>query len=255
MIPKEGIYTGFIVHERMRPKKHRLRYRVFSLLVDIDNLNNLSNQLRMISHNKFSYFSIKDSDHGDRGNIRKWINEELSNAGLDHSSHRVFMLCYPRILGYVFNPITVFFCYGEDGEIGAVIYEVHNTFGGRHNYVLEVSKNDKLIIRQNCDKILHVSPFIEMECRYKFFVEPPEQNVRVVIREEDREGLLLAAALVGNFQPITDVNLMKAALKYPLMTIKVIFGIHIEALRLLIKGVPFLGASPRRRHISGNSSN
>ena len=126
----------------------------------------------------------------------------------------------------------------RQSSVGAIIYEVHNTFRERHWYILPVTNNSVNIIKQKCKKELYVSPFVPMDCTYNFFIQPPSDRVRVVIREEDGDGLLLAAAFSGNYSPLNDLTLLKAALRYPLMTVKVIAGIQFEAIRLFFKGIP-----------------
>lgn len=234
-----GVYFGEVVHQRMRPRKHRLRYKVFSLLLDLDDLEPISERSIMFGFNRPAFFSVHDADHGDGQDIRRWVERQLMASGLGESSHQILMLTYPRILGDVFNPLTVFFCYKPDGNLGAVIHEVHNTFKVRHAYTLPVTAGGKEIVRQRSRKEFYVSPFIPMDCSYDFRIQPPGDVVRVVIREEDHEGLLLAAAFSGDRRPLTDVNLLKAAFKYPLMTLKVVIGIHWEAVRLFLKGAPY----------------
>ena len=234
-----GIYPGRVIHERLRPRHHRLSYGVFSLLVDLDDLKERTRNLKWLSYNERGFYAIHDKDHGDGLNIRSWVTAELTQAGLASAAHRVSMLCYPRILGYVFNPLTVFFCYDTSDQLAAVIYEVHNTFKERHAYVLPVSGPPTNVIKQCCTKNFYVSPFVPMACSYKFRLQPPGEKVRVVIREEDEEGLLLAASFNGDHLPLSDAVLIKMALKFPLMTLKVMVGIHIEAVRLWLKKTPY----------------
>ena len=234
-----GIYLGSVIHERQRPRFHRLKYNVFSLLLDLDEFSDAPGKYKFLAYNRRALFSVRDEDHGDTKGIRKWVEERLRLAGLEIAADRIMILCYPRILGYVFNPLTVYFCYGPDGELRAIIYEVHNTFRERHSYVLPVEPDMEGIIKQRCSKEFYVSPFVPMECTYEFRIKPPGKEVSVVIREDDDDGLLLAATFSGRHIPLTDINLFKAAICYPLMTIKVIIGIHIEALRLFFKGAPY----------------
>ncbi|MDG2032885.1 MAG: DUF1365 domain-containing protein [Rhodospirillales bacterium] len=239
-----GIYQGRVVHERLRPRQHRLSYGVFSLLVDLDDLRERTSNLKWLSYNQGGFYSIHDRDHGDGQDIRSWVTAELTQAGLTHAAHRVSMLCYPRILGYVFNPLTVFFCYDASDQLAAVIYEVHNTFKERHAYVLAVTGPPTKVVKQNCAKDFYVSPFVPMACSYKFRLQPPGEKVRVVIREEDEGGLLLAASFHGDHLPLSDAVLIKMALKFPLMTLKVMAGIHIEAVRLWLKKAPYFPHKP-----------
>ncbi len=239
MVTNPAIYTGRVVHERLRPRRHRLRYGVFALLLDVDDLKGLGGNLRLLRYNRWGLFSVFDEDHGDGRPVSDWVRARLAAAGCGEVGHRILMLCYPRLFGYVFNPLTVYFCYADDGRLRTIVYEVHNTFGERHAYVLDVADPSRTVIRQRCEKRFYVSPFIPMECSYDFRVVAPGDEVKVVIREEDKDGLLLAAAFCGRHRDLTDAALARMALRYPLMTFKVLAGIHWEALRLWLKGIPY----------------
>jgi len=234
-----AIYAGHVVHERVRPRRHRLRYGVFTLLLDVDELKMPGRNLRLLKYNCWGLFSVFDADHGDGAPVADWVRSQLDAAGSGDAGHRILMLCYPRFFGYVFNPLTVYFCHIADGDLRAIVYEVHNTFGEHHAYVLDVTDSPRPVIRQRCEKRLYVSPFIPMDCSYDFRIVAPRDAVNVVIREEDAEGLLLAAAFHGRRIELTDAALARMVLRYPLMTIKVIVGIHWEALRLWLKGAPY----------------
>ncbi|MEE2745350.1 MAG: DUF1365 domain-containing protein [Pseudomonadota bacterium] len=247
---KSGIFWGKVVHQRLRPSRHRLSYRVFSLLLEVDQLETIARQNRLFAYNQKGIFSVWDSDHGDRSPILKGVNLELSKAGLEHCNEKILMLCYPRILNYVFNPLTVYFCYQTDGVLGAIIYEVHNTFKERIAYVLPVEKNTEKTIRQKCKKNLYVSPFLPMDCIYYFHIQPPSEKISVVIREEDSKGHVLTAAFSGDYSTLNDSTLARAAIRYPLMTLKVIVGIHLEAFRLFLKRVPHFSHSYSTKNLN-----
>jgi uncharacterized protein len=237
---RSGIYAGDVIHTRLRPRQHRLRYRVFSVLLDLDELETLDGALRLFSVNRRGLFSFRDSDHGsgDKGGLKDWVSGQLGSAGVETDDLRVTMLCYPRILGYVFNPLTVYFCYGPADDLRAVVYEVCNTFHERHAYVIPVTGGQGTRITHDCGKDLYVSPFVPMDCHYHFSLDPPADKVRVAITESDQEGTLLYAAFRGARRPLTDRELARAFVRYPLMTLKVTAAIHWEALRLFIKRVP-----------------
>lgn len=236
-----GIYTGFVVHKRLRPKRHQLRYRVFSLLLDLDELPSLS--LRWLAVNRPGLLSFREADHGDGGPLRPWVAARLADAGIE-ADGPVRLLCYPRMLGYVFNPLTVHFCHRGDGSLAAVIYEVHNTHGERHAYVLPAGDG---MVRQSCAKTFFVSPFMPMDCVYHFTINPPDEQVRIGIVECDREGVLLTATFNGERTKLSDAGLLRAVFAHPLMTLKVTAAIHWEAIKLLFKGLRVYPHRPHRR--------
>ena len=160
-----GLYTGWVMHRRLWPKMHQFRYRVFSLLVDLDELPSLDRELKFFSWNRFGLFSFHDRDHGDGRPLGEWLDALLKEAGIQADGARR-ALCYPRILGYVFNPLSVWFCHDRAGVLKAVIHEVHNTYEERHVYVLPAEGSDRLVT-QECRKNFYVSPFLSADCRYR----------------------------------------------------------------------------------------
>lgn len=244
-----ALYAGRVVHARLRPKRHRLSYRVFSLLLDLDEIDVLSRRLKLFAHNSAAVFSFHDRDHGDgSGDLRAWVDAQLGAAGVTLAAQKITMLCYPRIFGYVFNPLTVWFCH-EGDELRAILYEVHNTFHERRTYVIRVAPGANAI-EQSCAKELYVSPFVPMDCAYEFHIEPPGEKVVVAIDETDPQGLLLKASFAGIRQPLTDGSLLRALFAYPLMTLKVTAAIHWEALKLWAKGVPVFRHRPAPARIA-----
>jgi DUF1365 family protein len=228
-----AIYEGEVMHHRLRPKQHRLTYRVFSLLLDLDELPSL--RLPMLGINRPGLLSFHDRDHGDGVTpLKQWATTQLHDAGIAYDGGGITLLCYPRMFGFVFNPLSVWFCHNRDGALAGILYEVHNTHGERHTYVLPAST--ERIVRHSAAKEFFVSPFMPPECTYNFRIAPPETRVGVSILEHDAEGLLLTASFAGTREPLTNRALGSLLLRYPLMTVKVVATIHWEAVKLLLKG-------------------
>lgn len=240
MTSQSAAFTGAVVHARRRPRAHRLRYRVFYLLLDLDELPALERRLRLFGYNRPAVFSFHDRDHGQRDgrSVRHWVEGQLAAASIDHGDLQISILCMPRILGYVFNPLTVYFCRDRSGRTIATLYEVSNTFGESHTYVAPVTDDTGGALRHNFDKRFYVSPFVPMQCRYDIRLIEPGQDIGISIRESDADGVLLTAAFRGQRNPLSDRFLAGTLLRYPLLTLKVMAGIHWEAIRLWVKGTP-----------------
>lgn len=240
-----ALYAGRVSHARLRPVRHRLRYRLAQGLFDLDELPELGRRLRLFGHNGPAPISFHDRDHGDgSGDLRRWVEAQLAAADLAGPWGGVSVLCMPRMLGFVFNPLSVYFCHKPDGRLAAMLYEVHNTFGERHAYAMATGAGEGLV-RQACDKTFYVSPFLPMDLRYRFRVAPPHQTVGVeVVAEEGGEPILLAR-FAGRRISLTDRNLARLLIAFPGLTLKVVVAIHWEALRLWLRGAP-LAPRPRR---------
>lgn len=234
------LYFGEVMHARLKPIGHRFSYRVMSLLIDLDRLDQADRQSPLFGVNRAALYSFHEADHGGRdgSSLRAHAQSCASAHGIDLSGGRVLLLCYPRLLGFVFNPLSVYFCHRADGEIALVIYEVRNTFGGIHSYVLPVrpGETNTAGIRQQQDKQFYVSPFVEMAARYHFRIQPPAETVRLRILETDHEGPLLSATFSGRRRALTTSALLRAFVALPLVTLKIVAAIHWEALWLWLKG-------------------
>ncbi|MDR7332117.1 DUF1365 domain-containing protein [Roseateles asaccharophilus] len=237
-----ALYAGPVMHQRLRPLRHRLRYRVFSLLLDLDEIESL--RLRWFSIGRFNLFSFRPADHGDGSaatvaGLRAHVDARLREAGLP-TGGAIRLLAMPRVLGYAFNPLSLWFCHAPDGRLQAIVYEVNNTFGERHSYLIEVDEaadSADGVIAQRCDKQLYVSPFLGMAMHYRFRITPPGERLGVGISvHDDASDALLNARFDAERRPLTDAQLLRAFVTHPLLTLKVIAGIHWEALRLWIKG-------------------
>ncbi len=246
-----ALYVGSVMHQRLRPRRHRLAYRMYSLLLDIDELPTLAARLRLFSLGRFNLFAFHPGDHGDGSAtpLRAQVEARLRAAGLP-AGGAIRLLAMPRLLGHVFNPLSVWFCHApagapQAGALQAIIYEVNNTFGERHSYLIPVDPagpagdpGRQAVISQRCDKAMHVSPFMGMAMQYAFRVQPPGDALSVGVSVHDAEGAVLNARLDGQRRALTDGALLRLFFGHPLLTLKVVAAIHWEALRLWIKGVP-----------------
>ena len=229
------IYNGEVTHTRFKPVRHFLKYKTFSLLIDLDEINLLDKSIGIFSHNKFNIFSFYDKDHGDRdgGNLKDWVISNLKKFQIKENITNIKVLCYPRILGYVFNPLSIFYCY-EKEKLVAIFYEVKNTFNEQHTYIFKIKNNEEII--QKCRKKFYVSPFMDMETFYNFKLLNPNDKLSVFIKQTDADGTILTATQTGDKKEFSFKQLAINFIKYPLMTIKIISSIHYEALLLWKKG-------------------
>jgi DUF1365 family protein len=237
-----SLYIGDVMHARLKPVGHRFRYRVMSMVIDIDRLAEAGRLSWLFGVNRRGIYSFHESDHGHRDGspIRPYIETLLVQNGVDLTGGRVLLLCYPRLFGYVFNPLSIYYCYDRSGALAALIYEVRNTFGELHSYIRPITQGEvsSAGIRQVEDKAFYVSPFIPMAMRYHFRLTEPGDHVRIRILETDADGPLLAAAFSGKRRALTTSTLVGMLVRLPFMTAKVIGGIHWEAMKLWLKGLP-----------------
>jgi len=235
-----SLYFGNVMHARLKPRPHRFNYKIFSLLIDLDRFNDASAMSAIFSVNKANLVSFHEKDHGPRdgSSLRAHINKLLLDGGMEIPA-RVFLWCNPRILGYTFNPLSIYFCENEHGETTALVYQVHNTFGQSHNYVAMVdpAQNADASIRNSAEKCFYVSPFLEMDMRYDFRIRPPDEKLRIRILENDKEGPILSATFSGERSPLNSLNLAFGTLKTFGLAWKIIAGIHFEALLIWFKGI------------------
>ena len=235
-----SIYNGTVIHKRFKPKIHFFKYKVFSLLIDLSELNILDKKIDFFSYNRFNLISFFDKDHGERdgSSLIKWVKKNLRDNQINSENIRIKLLCYPRILGYVFNPLSVFYVYNNDEKLISILYEVKNTFGEQHTYIFKVENNN--LLQHNCVKKFHVSPFIEMDCNYFFRILKPAEKISVIIDQYQSNEKILYASQDGKRTEFTSSELIKSYLKHPLMTFKIISAIHFEAFKLWAKGIKFI---------------
>ena len=241
MIKSSSIYNGHVIHKRFWPKKHFFKYKVFSLLIDLSELYQLEKELTLFSYNKFNVLSFYDIDHGPRdgSSLIDWVKENMTKNNINTDGITIKLLCYPRIWGYVFNPLSVFFVYDKNSNLVSILYEVKNTFNEQHTYIFKLQKTEELI-EHSCRKKFHVSPFIEMNCTYYFKIAKPGEKISVYIDQYDNENKLLVALQEGIKVILNNKNLIKVFFSHPMMSFKIILAIHFEAFKLWIKGIRFV---------------
>jgi hypothetical protein len=235
------------MHQRYTPRRHALRYRLCWMLFDLDDL---PARLRLFSHNRFNLISFHDRDHldGSGGSLRSQVEAAMAAAGLQPDGGAIRLLCMPRVLGHAFNPITVFFCYRRDGALSALLYEVHNTFGQRHSYLIPVEDPAAKTIRQGCGKAFYVSPFMRMAMTYAFRVVPPGETTAVVVHGDDAGGRVITASFTGRRTGLSDAALAGIVLRHGMLSLKVLVAIHWEAARLWLKGLRLQPRPPPPDH-------
>lgn len=235
---ESAIYDGIVTHKRLRPVEHKLRYGVFNLFVEVDDLDRTAEQLKLFSHNKWNLLSLHDKDFGDGTgeNLLGYLKGLAQKADIKSEKLRFFMLTYPRIFNFAFNPLTTYYAV-ERGKIKLMIYEVRNTFGERHTYVIPAGEAEDGVIWQDCEKQFYVSPFNNVEGNYRFHVTKPGEDLTLGVSLKDDEGALLNAFVHGEQKPLTDMQLLKSLGRTGWMTMKVVFGINFEAFKLWLKGM------------------
>ena len=235
-----SIYNGTVIHKRFKPKIHFFKYKVFSLLLDLSDLNRLDKDISFFSYNTFNLISFFDKDHGERdgSSLFEWVKKSLVENNINSENIKIKLLCYPRIFGYVFNPLSVFFVYDNQENLISILYEVKNTFGEQHTYIFKVENNN--LLQHNCSKKFHVSPFIEMNCNYFFKILKPAEKISVIIDQYQLDDKILFASQEGRRVDFNSKELLKSYIKHPLMTFKIISAIHFEAFKLWAKGIRFV---------------
>ena len=241
------IYNGVISHTRFKPVKHHLKYKTFSLLIDLDEVKKLEKNNPIFSLNKFNIFSFYNKDHGKRDgkSLKNWVLENLKKFKIKQNINKIKLLCYPRIFGYVFNPLSIFYCY-ENDLLKAILYEVKNTFNEQHTYVFKTNGSKKIV--QRCKKKFYVSPFMDMDTFYNFNLLYPGEKLFISIKQTDKEGDVLTAVQTGKRKEFSFKQLITNFFKYPFMTIKIISAIHFEALLLWKKGAIYRSRDKKNKN-------
>jgi len=251
--PSEGVAaaigTGTVRHARLRPARNAFAYPAFFLRLPLRALQASPRwPWRLLRPSGTALAVVADRDHGDGGPMLPWIERLLHAGGVDDATGEIWLHTMPRVFGYVFNPVSFWFCERRDGRLRAVVCEVNNTFGERHCYLLAHADGRAMRWGEEmvAAKSFHVSPFCRVEgsYRFRFMLAPPRkagERGRFIARidHDDRDGALLQTSIAGSLAPLCDRTLAATLLRQPAVTLKVVARIHWQALRLLLKGVPF----------------
>ena len=230
------LFEGLVMHKRFRPFKHSFKYKITYFWFDIFKIKNFF----LFKLNKISLFSFFDKDHGpikEKRSLLRYFKKELKKKSINDV---VFIkaMCLPRIIGYAFNPISVFVCFNTNKKASAIIFEVSNTFRERHAYLCRIKKGNKNYFFIN--KKLYVSPFFKVEGNYKIKFSVDRSLLHLFIIYEIKNQKVFEASFIGNFKDMTEFNLLKVFFLRTVQNIKVTFGIYIQALKLFVKGAKYI---------------
>ncbi|MES2323150.1 MAG: DUF1365 domain-containing protein [Pseudomonadota bacterium] len=241
--PEPQLCFGQVRHTRLRPVRHAFAYRSYYLRLPLRTLGDRDFGCALFSRNRFNLLSFADADHGDgRQPLLAWIDGVLKAEGVHDADGEIWLQAMPRVLGFVFNPVSFWFCHRASGELRAVLCDVRNTFGERHCYLLEhgagIGNGNEMAAR----KVFHVSPFCAVEGGYRFrftrLVRGRDEHSIACIDYDDAAGVLLQTCLAGLARPLANASVARAFFGRPFMTFGVVARIHLQALRLWCKRVP-----------------
>lgn len=242
--PPGAAMDGVTTHVRHVPFKRRFTHPLAQILIDIDRVADIARDCRLFGHNRFNFCAFHDRDHGDRSGapLRLWAEARFAEAGVALDGGRIELLCFPRVLGYVFNPLSIFFGYGPGGDLRGVVYEVNNTFGEAHAYVARLDPNPAPHVAQ---KRFHVSPFMGVDGDYRFTLQAPSDVFKLGIENLVAGERTHFATIKARRTALDDAWILRTFARLPFSTLQVIFGIHWQALKLWMRGATY-HAKPAR---------
>jgi uncharacterized protein len=257
--PAPGLYVGTIRHRRFAPRPHEFRYGLAMALLDVDQLRASMGVSRLAAYNRWNWVAYDERDHlGDPSRpLRDRLRTSAAEAGETLPDGPIYLLTHLRYAGYVFNPISIFYCHAPDGGLRLVLAEVSNTYGGRRLYWLRPDDDPSLRFRARARKSMYVSPFMDSDVGYEFVLTPPRDRLVAHMNVTGRRDAspartrLFDATLSLEWRPWTARSIRSSLLRFPLMTVSVIAAIHWEALRLYFKGLPVWPFPPGGQDAAG----
>ncbi|OPG10738.1 hypothetical protein B1R27_01435 [Streptomyces sp. GKU 895] len=222
-------YPCTITHVRTTPRRYTLRHRTYLWLIDPDRPPRLPRALRGLAR-----FDPRDHFTGDRTSVRAGLDDFLAGHGIRLDGGRVLMLTQARVFGYVFNPLTLYWCHGPDGRLRCVVAEVHNTYGGRHCYLLHPDTAGTA----RADKRFYVSPFFPVDGRYRMRVPPPDHRLDLTVHLDREGGRALTATVRGTRRAVSGAALLRLALRHPWAPLLASAAIRVHGIRLYLRGLP-----------------
>ncbi|MDQ8198573.1 DUF1365 domain-containing protein [Pelagicoccus enzymogenes] len=237
---KSCLYRCRVAHKRKRPKRHRFAYATFMFCLDLDELDTLRKRLTLFSLNSRNLYALNDRDHLDQGEkgIKANVLAFLRNKGMQQKVGRIELVTNLRTWGYVFNPVSFYYVYADDGSLLCCLAEVANTFNEQKLYLVDRFEPSGNRLRQSHRKLFYISPFSDLDTQLHFDLHRPDEHLRLAITESDAEGTYFYSSLSGKRIPLTNTNLLRYTLRFPFITLQVIAAIHWQALRLALKKVP-----------------
>jgi len=235
------MYDCTVMHHRLEPLRHRFVYKVFMFYLDLDELETIDAQLRLFGRNRFNLFSLHDRDHLTYGqsSIKENIREYLKSKGINIGNGKIFLLTNLRTAGYVFNPVSFYFCFDEQGDPVCAVPEVGNTFDELKPYLITRDSLREGMFRERMVKHFYVSPFFDLDTTFDFQLRVPNEKLHIQIDDYKDGRKAFLSALIGTERPLTDFNLFRSFLRIPFVTLKVIALIHIHAGLLYLKKLPY----------------
>jgi DUF1365 family protein len=242
-----SLYQARIMHHRLEPKKHSFQYDIFMFYLDLDELDELSDRLKFMSRNRFNLFTFKDREHlqlprespDNSKNIKQHICRYLAENGITEAPERIMLLTNLSTLGYNFNPVSFYFCFDQAGLPLCAVAEIGNTFGEMKPFLLGKNEFDEGAFRLNTTKYFYVSPFFDHDTQFDFNLQIPEEKLQIRIDDYKEDRRVFISTLSGIRKPLNDLTLLRYFFSFPLVTLKVITLIHWNALKLILKKIPY----------------